>query len=312
MPLEVHPRSRVRAVPRQPDRVRGEELEADLDKIRSWFGRVRARDWFDAPNRTKVEVAIAECATRLEDFTTRVFEREAAEGPSLDTPLDIPWGETDGDVVPMPASDRDAAGRERRTRGRMTGLTPHELALVGATFLASAVEIVEAYTIVLAMGLTRGWRSTIIGALAALAVLAAVTVIGGYTILRLIPKSLLQLVIGGLLLTFGLQWLRKAVLRSAGLKAMHDEAAIFDRGGRRVPGGGKPAGVRPGLVRLRRVVQGRAPRRARGRGHRPDVRHQRRQHPARAAGALLAILPSPPSSSSSAARSPASPRTPSR
>ena len=49
-----------------------EELEADLDKIRSWFGRVRARDWFDAPNRTKVEVAIAECATRLEDFTTRV------------------------------------------------------------------------------------------------------------------------------------------------------------------------------------------------------------------------------------------------
>ena len=53
------------------------------------------------------------------------------------------------------------------------------------------------------------------------------TVIGGYTILRLIPESLLQLVIGGLLLTFGLQWLRKAVLRSAGLKAMHDEAAIF-------------------------------------------------------------------------------------
>ena len=109
----------------------------------------------------------------------------------------------------------------------MTGLTAHELALVGATFLASAVEIVEAYTIVLAMGLTRGWRSTIIGSVAALAVLAAVTVIGGYTILRLIPESLLQLVIGGLLLTFGLQWLRKAVLRSAGLKQMHDEAAIF-------------------------------------------------------------------------------------
>ena len=109
----------------------------------------------------------------------------------------------------------------------MTGMTASELALVGATFLASAVEIVEAYTIVLAMGLTRGWRSTIIGAVAALVVLAAVTVIGGYTILRLIPESLLQLVIGGLLLTFGLQWLRKAVLRSAGLEQMHDEAAIF-------------------------------------------------------------------------------------
>ena len=108
----------------------------------------------------------------------------------------------------------------------MTGLTASERPF-GATFLASAVEIVEAYTIVLAMGLTRGWRSTIIGAVAALAVLAAVTVIGGYTILRLIPKSLLQLVIGGLLLTFGLQWLRKAVLRSAGLQQMHDEAAIF-------------------------------------------------------------------------------------
>ena len=109
----------------------------------------------------------------------------------------------------------------------MIGLTPEELALVGATFLASAVEIVETFTILLAMGLTRGWRSTIVGALVALAVLVTLTVVVGYTILRLIPESLLQLVIGGLLLVFGLQWLRKAVLRSSGLKAMHDEAAIF-------------------------------------------------------------------------------------
>jgi len=91
-----------------------EELEADLDKIRSWFGRIQGRDWFDAPNRSEVEVAIAECAVRLEDFTTRVFEREAAEGPSLDTPLDLPWGEIDGDVVPM-ATDRT------RRRGRASG-----------------------------------------------------------------------------------------------------------------------------------------------------------------------------------------------
>ena len=76
--------------------------------------RLRSRDWFDAPNRTKVDVAIAECATRLEDFTTRVFEREAAEGPSLDPPLDIPWGETDGDVVPM-------AGERPRRGGRASG-----------------------------------------------------------------------------------------------------------------------------------------------------------------------------------------------
>ena len=107
------------------------------------------------------------------------------------------------------------------------GLSPAELALVGATFLASAVEIVEAYTIVLAMGLTRGWRSAGAGAVAALVLLAILTVVAGYTILRLIPPSLLQLVIGTLLLIFGMQWLRKAVLRSAGRKALHDEDAIY-------------------------------------------------------------------------------------
>lgn len=111
----------------------------------------------------------------------------------------------------------------------MFDLSPSEIALVGATFLASAVEIVETFTILLAMGLTRGWRSTIAGALAAAVLLAVVTVVAGYSILRLIPESLLQLVIGTLLLIFGLQWLRKAVLRSAGRKALHDEAAIFAR-----------------------------------------------------------------------------------
>ena len=111
----------------------------------------------------------------------------------------------------------------------MAGLSGQELALIGATFLASAVEVVETYTIVLAMGLTRGWRSTIAGALSALVLLAVVTLIAGYAIIRLLPPSLLQLVVGTLLLIFGLQWLRKAILRAAGLKALHDEDAIYRR-----------------------------------------------------------------------------------
>ena len=99
-------------------------------------------------------------------------------------------------------------------------LTPAQLGLLGATFLASAVEIVETFTILLAMGLTRGWRSTIAGALSALVVLVVATAVAGYALLRFIPESLLQLLIGTLLLIFGLQWLRKAILRSAGRKAL--------------------------------------------------------------------------------------------
>ncbi len=89
------------------------------------------------------------------------------------------------------------------------------------------MEIVETFTILLAMGLTRGWRSTIAGALTALVVLIVATAVAGYALLRFIPESLLQLLIGTLLLIFGLQWLRKAILRSAGRKALHDEAAIY-------------------------------------------------------------------------------------
>ncbi len=89
------------------------------------------------------------------------------------------------------------------------------------------MEIVETFTILLAMGLTRGWRSTIAGALSALVVLVVVTAVAGYTLLRFVPESLLQLLIGTLLLIFGLQWLRKAILRSAGRKAHHDEDAIY-------------------------------------------------------------------------------------
>jgi Ca2+/H+ antiporter, TMEM165/GDT1 family len=106
-------------------------------------------------------------------------------------------------------------------------MQPSDLGLLAAVMLAAAVEFVEAFTIVLAMGLTRDWRSTLAGTAAALVVLAFVTVVAGYALVQWFPESLLQLVIGTLLLIFGLQWLRKAVLRSSGLKAVHDEEAIF-------------------------------------------------------------------------------------
>jgi Ca2+/H+ antiporter, TMEM165/GDT1 family len=99
--------------------------------------------------------------------------------------------------------------------------------VVAATLLASGVEFVEALTIVLAMGTTRGWRSTWTGVGAALAALAVVTAAAGYALQSWLPEALLQLVVGTLLLIFGLQWLRKAILRSAGLKALHDEDQAF-------------------------------------------------------------------------------------
>ena len=99
--------------------------------------------------------------------------------------------------------------------------------LATAVFLACAVEMVEALTIVLAVGVTRGWRSTVEGVAAALAALVALVVVFGPALVHWVPLSWLRLVVGGLLLVFGLQWLRKAVLRAAGLKAKHDEDAIF-------------------------------------------------------------------------------------
>src|SRR3954471_20970017 len=98
--------------------------------------------------------------------------------------------------------------------------------LVVSSFLASAVEMVEALTIVLAAGLTRGWRSSLVGVGAATAALAVVVAALGPA-LTLIPIDALRLVVGGLLLAFGLQWLRKAILRASGYKALHDEEAIF-------------------------------------------------------------------------------------
>lgn len=99
-------------------------------------------------------------------------------------------------------------------------------ALFVAVFLACFVEAVEALTIVLAAGTGREWRSAITGVVSGVAVLAVVVAVLGPS-LTLIPLSALRLVVGGLLLIFGLQWLRKAILRASGLKALHDENAIF-------------------------------------------------------------------------------------
>jgi uncharacterized membrane protein len=96
------------------------------------------------------------------------------------------------------------------------------------SFLASVVEFVEALTIVLAVGVTRGWRAAGFGALAGVAFLAALIAIFGPA-LSLVPIALLQIVVGVLLLFFGLRWLRKAVLRSAGAIALHDETHAFEK-----------------------------------------------------------------------------------
>jgi uncharacterized membrane protein len=96
-----------------------------------------------------------------------------------------------------------------------------------ATFFACVVETVEATTIVMAMGFTRSWRSAMTGVGVALVLLAVVTAAFGYALTTWLPESALQLVIGGLLLIFGLQWLRKAILRASGRKSIHDEERIF-------------------------------------------------------------------------------------
>jgi uncharacterized membrane protein len=101
--------------------------------------------------------------------------------------------------------------------------------LIIAVMAASAVEMVEAMTIVLASGITRGWRSTLEGAGLALLTLAVLVAVFGPALVSFVPIEVLRLVVGLLLLIFGLQWLRKAILRAAGYKALHDEAAIFER-----------------------------------------------------------------------------------
>ncbi len=97
---------------------------------------------------------------------------------------------------------------------------------VTAAFLASLVEFVEAFTVVLAVGTVCGWREALTGCVAALLVLTG-SIVGLGSALTKIPLRLMQLLCGSLLLVFGVHWLRKAILRSAGLMHLHDENAIF-------------------------------------------------------------------------------------
>jgi uncharacterized membrane protein len=105
--------------------------------------------------------------------------------------------------------------------------TSSTLVLVLAVFAASLVEMVEALTIVVAAGVSRGWRSALEGAAAAIVVLGALVLVVGVPLIRYIPIDTLRVVVGALLLVLGLSWLRKAILRASGHKDPHDEDKIF-------------------------------------------------------------------------------------
>ncbi len=112
----------------------------------------------------------------------------------------------------------------------MPGETALALAVAAApAFVASAVEFVEATTIVLAVGVTRGWRGPLAGTVVAVATLAVVVALVGAALVTIVPEHLLKVVVGSLLLLFGLRWLRKAILRFAGIVALHDEELIYQR-----------------------------------------------------------------------------------
>jgi len=102
-----------------------------------------------------------------------------------------------------------------------------QLFIFGAAFLGSAVESTEALTIVLAVGLTRGWRAPLLGTLVAIVALAVLVIVFGQLIVTTVSEWALKLLVGTLLLLFGLRWLHKAVLRSAGVVAMHDEEHAY-------------------------------------------------------------------------------------
>jgi uncharacterized membrane protein len=101
-------------------------------------------------------------------------------------------------------------------------------AVLTAAFLASTVEFVEAFTIVLVIGVTVNWRSSLLGAALASGALAVIVAALGPALVIFVPLSALRLVVGVLLVLFGLKWLKKAILRYAGLKATHDEEAIYE------------------------------------------------------------------------------------
>jgi uncharacterized membrane protein len=114
------------------------------------------------------------------------------------------------------------------------------ISVAGASFAASFVEAVEALTVVLAVGLARGWRPALSGAAAALAALALIVAVLG-PLMSVVPLRALQFVVGGLTLMFGLRWLRKAILRAIGIIALHDEDAAFLRETRELSEAGREA-----------------------------------------------------------------------
>jgi uncharacterized membrane protein len=125
--------------------------------------------------------------------------------------------------------------RRRAVHSALHGLDPAASFLVNLlvaalpAFLASLVEFVEALTIVLAVGVTRQWRSALIGVAAATAVLIALIGVFGSALALLVPIDVLRTVVGGFLVIYGMQWLVKAILRAAGARAKHDEAVIYQR-----------------------------------------------------------------------------------
>jgi uncharacterized membrane protein len=98
---------------------------------------------------------------------------------------------------------------------------------LGANFLGTGVEFVEALTIILAVGAARSWKSSLLGAFTAILTLAALVAIIGLPLVNIVQIGYVQTLVGLLMLLFGTRWLRKAVLRYAGLKALHDEAAAY-------------------------------------------------------------------------------------
>jgi len=116
-------------------------------------------------------------------------------------------------------------------------MTTSTVVLALAVFGASAVEMVEALTIVVAVGATRGWRSAIEGTAMSVLVLAALVIAVGIPLARLVPIDTLRVVIGALLLVLGLDWLRKAVLRAGGHRPLHDEDAIYAKTVEELSGG---------------------------------------------------------------------------
>ncbi|MDX6604285.1 MAG: hypothetical protein QOF23_794 [Solirubrobacterales bacterium] len=117
-----------------------------------------------------------------------------------------------------------------------------QASLAISVFLACAVEAVEAFTIVLAVGSTRRWSSALLGTGSALLLLGVLVGALGPALVNL-PIDVLRIVVGGLLLIFGLQWLRKAILRAGGVKALHDELAAFEQ----EAGAARSAPLREGL-----------------------------------------------------------------